>query len=139
LLEPNKQVTPLAKVEILSLLADHGELSQDALGIILNVEGKKIYFLGDTAFRADIFQDASRHGIDIAVPPINGKYGNLDSPQAAQAVKIINPKLAIPCHFWLFIQHNGDPGAFVAACEKECPNIPAHVMAVGEKMIFPKA
>jgi L-ascorbate 6-phosphate lactonase len=139
LLEPNNEVSPLPKIEILSLPADHGELSADALGIILSLEGKKIYFPGDTAFRADIFQDAARHGIDIAVPPINGKFGNLDSLQAAEAVKIIHPKLAIPCHFWLFIQHNGDPAGFVAACEKDCPNVPVHVMAVGEKMIFPKS
>jgi L-ascorbate 6-phosphate lactonase len=137
LLEPQKPVSPLPKVDLFPLPADHGDLSPDALGIILTAEGKKIYFPGDTAFRADIFKDAAKHQIDIAIPPINGKFGNLDSPQAAEAVKIIHPKLAIPCHFWLFIQHNGNPAEFLAACEKTCPAIPTHVMAVGEKITYP--
>jgi len=138
LLKPNLEFTPFPGVKVAGVPCDHGELAPNALGIILEIAGRRVYFLGDTCYREDIFQAAAARPVDVLIPPINGKFGNLDSTQAARCVSLIRPTLAIPCHFWMFIQHNGDPGAFVAACDELKVPSRVLVMAVGEKIIFPK-
>jgi len=137
LLKKNEPVQTPADVKIIPMPCDHGELAPEALGLILEIEGIRLYFAGDTAYREDIFRLAAQKNIDIMFPPINGKFGNLNSLEAAQAIQIVKPKLAIPCHFWLFIQHNGDPGSFVTACEQLKLESKVYVMAVGEQITYP--
>jgi len=140
LLEPHKPVTPLPgeKFTVIPVPADHGDLAPNALGLVLEIDGFRIYFPGDTAYREDLFRKAvGNKPLDILVPPINGKFGNLNAREAAQAVKFLNPKLAIPCHFWLFTQHNGDPGAFLDACKDLNVQSQTMVLAVGERICYP--
>ena len=99
-------------IKIKAVPCDHGELAPDAVGLWLEVCGKTIYYMGDTAYRKDIFENKDVHNASLLIAPINGMFGNLDSCEAAGAAEILQPGLTIPCHFWNFAEHGGNPNEF---------------------------
>ena len=113
---------------------DHGELAPDALGLVLEAEGKKIYVMGDTCFRADLLENDFIKNCDLLILPINGAFGNLNSEEAAKVVSILKPKLAVPCHYWNFAEHGGDPNAFATIMKEKYPEQKYFLMQMGEKM-----
>lgn len=69
--------------------------SNDWLGFIVEIGGKRIYHCGDT----DIIPEMKDLGpIDVALLTIGGTY-TMDPSEAAQAAGIIRPGLAIPMHW----------------------------------------
>jgi len=116
-----------------AVMADHGENTPDAIGFFLKIEDKVIYFMGDTCYRADLQQCVGgNEPIDALLVPINGKFGNPGSSEAAAYVRMFKPKIAIPCHFWLFSEHGGDPGGFLECCEQLETGTEIRVLAIGE-------
>ena len=115
---------------------DHGPDTPDAIGLLFEIAGKKIYMMGDTAYRPEWLTDELINGVDLLILPINGAFGNLDSEQAAKVAKALKPKLAIPCHFWNFAEHFGSPHEFMARMSDECPDIPFSLMRQGELLIL---
>jgi len=69
------------------------------------------------------------------LPCINGKFGNLDAPDAAHLTEIVSPKAAIPCHFWMFKEHNGDPESYIRACTEKCPQVAVRLLTPGEGLL----
>ena len=51
-------------------------------------------------------------------------------------IKALKPKLAVPCHYWNFAQHYGDPYAFITGMEANCPEIPYLLMRQGEMTVL---
>ena len=100
-------------IKIKGVPCDHGELAPEALGLLIEIEGKTIYYMGDTAFRKDYFEKPEVHNADLLIAPINGMFGNLDSKEAAIASKLLKAKMTIPCHFWNFAEHEGNPNTFL--------------------------
>ena len=115
---------------------DHGEGTPHAVGLLFEIEGKKIYMMGDTAYRPDWLDDEAIKGVDLLILPINGAFGNLDSVQAAKVVRALNPKMAVPCHYWNFAQHYGSPYEFMTEMENNCPDVPYTLMRQGEGMML---
>ena len=70
-------------VEVNAVYADHGDLAPDALGIVLNFGGIKVYHTGDTAYRPEEFHPAINMRPEILIPCINGRFGNMDAQEAA--------------------------------------------------------
>ncbi len=138
LLEEGKQ-TEVDGVRITGVYADHGTLAPDALGVILDFDGIRIYHTGDTAYRPERFECAAATRPDVLIPCINGRYGNMDSREAALLVRDINPRLAIASHFWMFVEHGGDPGAFLESCASVAPGVKAIVMKPGERCVIAKS
>ena len=64
--------------------------------------------------------------------PINGEYGNLNEVEGARAVGVVKPKLAIPCHYWNFAEHGGNPNTFAQQMKSNCPEIKYNLMRIGE-------
>jgi len=110
---------------------DHGALAPDAVGLLMTVSGKKVYLAGDTAFRPEYFQSEKLQGVDLAILPINGAFGNLNEEQAADAAKLLGCKTVVPCHFWCFAEHGGNPMLFVNAMKDKAPEIRCELMKVG--------
>jgi len=121
---------------IFGVPAFHGELAPDAVGVVLDFDGIKVYHAGDTAYYPERMQRAIKLKPDILIPPINGKFGNLNADEAARLAHDVGAKIVIPAHFWMFIEHNGDPGAFVEACGKFAPEVQPVVMSQGERYIY---
>ena len=78
------QSLTLGSVEISAVYADHGELAPDALGMVLNFGGIKVYHTGDTAYRPDEFAPAIKMRPDVLIPCINGAFGNMDAEEWAK-------------------------------------------------------
>jgi L-ascorbate 6-phosphate lactonase len=115
--------------------ADHGDLSPSALSLLLDFGKVRVLFTGDTSFRPDWIQPLIDLKPDVLLPCINGKFGNLNSLQAALLTAIAKPRLVIPCHFWMFMEHGGDPESFMQACKSECPAVRAQLLSPGEGLV----
>jgi len=128
----------LGGVEINAVYADHGELAPDALGIVLNFGGIKVYHTGDTAYRPEEFAPAIKMRPDVLIPCINGAFGNMDAEEAAQLTRLVNPQAVIPSHFWMFVEQNGHPAVFLNRCKELAPQTQAVLMKPGEELLFKK-
>jgi L-ascorbate 6-phosphate lactonase len=137
LLEAGKEIV-LEGISVKAVYADHGELAPDALGVILDFDGIKVYHTGDTAYRPEKFKPAVEARPDVLLPCINGRFGNLNAEEAALLARDTQPRVAIASHFWMFVEHNGDPGAFLEKCSQLAPGVQARVMKPGEKYLFRK-
>lgn len=96
-------------VEITVVPCDHGTQCVDPLGFLIQTGGVRIYFAGDTAYSPKLLQPAIEASPDVALLPINGMYGNLNAEQAVKLATKMSCKQLIPCHFWMFVEHGGDP------------------------------
>lgn len=121
---------------VTGVYADHGELAPDALGVVLQVGDIKVWQVGDSAYRPDQWQDVFGMGIDVLIPPINGAFGNLNGIEAAQLARDCGARVVIPCHFWMFVEHNGNPAQFLEAMKEHAPAADARLMAQGECYVY---
>jgi len=141
---PEKRFTILHKGETLHLgdfslrgvYADHGELAPDALGALFDFGGIRVWQVGDTAYRPDPWQDILQAGVDIILPPINGAFGNLNGVEAAKLAQAAHAKVVIPCHFWMFPLHYGNPNEFLEACKEVAPEVRPVLMTAGERFVY---
>ncbi len=115
---------------------DHGELAPDALGLLIEGEGKRIFLMGDTAYRPDLLDNPLLQSLDLLLLPINGAFGNLNEHEAAQVIQKLQPRLSVPCHYWNFAEHGGDPGRFQAAMAELCPDAEYCLMRQGEGIVI---
>lgn len=116
-----------------AVFCDHGSNTPDAIGLIITVDGKKIYFSGDTCLRLDKIPVIANYGfLDVMIAPINGAFGNMNESEMVQLCKELNPGLVIPCHYWNFAEHGGNPGLFMECMQNMCPSNRYRVMAMGE-------
>jgi L-ascorbate 6-phosphate lactonase len=136
LIELNRgQTMTFRGVDIEAVEADHGELSPDCIGVVLTMEGKRIYHASDTCPRFDVIdQVRAKAPVDVYFVPINGRYGNPDSLQAVAMTRQLAPKIAIPCHFWMFIEHGSEPWVYMAEAPKECAATQVQLLQVGEPL-----
>jgi L-ascorbate metabolism protein UlaG (beta-lactamase superfamily) len=85
--------------------------------LITTPQGEKLYFAGDTGLFAGMAL-IGEEGIDLAVLPIGDNF-TMGPDDALRAVKMIQPKVAIPAHYntWPLIEQ--DPAAWKKRVEKE--------------------
>jgi L-ascorbate 6-phosphate lactonase len=131
--------TKYRNISIKARFADHGESVPDAIGATMDINGTRIYYAGDTAYRPEKLNEIADFKPHIAILPINGAYGNLNSIEAASVAGTLGVKVAIPCHFWTFKEHcsqYGDPLSFYNELSTHVPECKAIFMAQGEKYIY---
>lgn len=119
-----------------TVFADHGDAATGAVGFIVESEGIKLYFTGDTSYQMDRMKHAAEQQIDILILPINGEYGNMNERDAALLAKQVKPQLTIPSHFWTFSRHRGNPYDFENEMKVTAPDCPYYVMAQGESIYY---
>ena len=110
---------------------------------------QSVYFAGDT----DVFEGMSElAGADAALIPVSGwgakvGPGHLDPSRAAEAVRLLRPRLAIPIHWgtyaplhWRLTRHqppHEDPAAaFAAAAAVAAPDVEVRILQPGEQTEF---
>jgi len=110
---------------------------------------RSVYFAGDT----DYFEAMSElAGADVALLPVSGwgakvGPGHLDPVRAADALRLLEPRLAIPIHWgtyapmhWRLSGHQPpleDPaGAFAAAAARVAPDVEVRILKPGERTDF---
>ncbi|MBQ4144019.1 MAG: metal-dependent hydrolase [Thermoguttaceae bacterium] len=90
----------------------------NSAGFLLTLkEGKTLYFACDTALFGDMTLLRKR-GIDFAMLPI-GDLFTMGPDDALEAVKLLKPRYAIPCHFSTWPPISQDPEAWKLRVESE--------------------
>ena len=72
-----------------------------AAGAVINLGGKTLYHLGDTALFSDLKLIAERTPVDVAFIPIGGHY-TMDRHDAVVAADFIGAETVIPIHYNTF-------------------------------------
>jgi len=123
-------------VKIDAVFCDHGSETPYAVGLVLTFGEKTVYIAGDTALHLDKVQDIAERDIDIMFAPINGAFGNLNEFEAITLCKVIKPKLMVPCHYWCFAEHGGNPYIYMKNMQKYIPQQKYKMMSIGEWMLY---
>jgi Predicted Zn-dependent hydrolases of the beta-lactamase fold len=105
-------------ISIRAVLADHGTMAPDAVGILLKMGGHRLYFTGDTAFHEELFREVALFHPQFAAISVNGKFGNMNATEGAEAALLTQCLWATPCHCWTFAEHGGNPGQFCETLKK---------------------
>lgn len=109
---------------------DHGKGAPDAVGVVVKVDGKTIYQVGDSCLRLDRVNEIPQP-LDILLSPINGMYGNMNSDDTAELASALRPALTIPYHYGMFASHGGDLKRFYDVMNER--NLPMLIMQLGEE------
>ena len=97
---------------------DHGTGAPKAVGVIVTVDGKTIYEVGDSCLRMDRVEGLKEYSsFDVVIGPINGAYGNMNETEFPQFGHALGG-LLIPCHYGMFPSHGGNPGLFYEEMKK---------------------
>ncbi|MFN3193682.1 MAG: metal-dependent hydrolase [Aureliella sp.] len=102
-------------------------------GFIVEAEGKRVYFAGDTALFSDMKLLASKP-IDVAVLPI-GDLFTMGPDDSIDATKLLSPKLVLPAHYntWPPIEQNAEQWASRVSAETDAE---PRVLKVTESLEF---
>ncbi|WAA11677.1 metal-dependent hydrolase [Fervidibacillus halotolerans] len=82
-----------------------------AAGVLLTIEGKRIYHAGDTALFSDM-ELIGKDPIDIAFLPIGDNF-TMGPEDAAYAAKLLKAKYVVPIHYNTFPVIEQDPNDFI--------------------------
>lgn len=92
--------------------AFHTSSIADPAGIVLEMDGKVIYHLGDTGLFGDMALFAQLWSFDLALVPIGDRF-TMGPRMAAKAVEFLRPKKVVPMHYDTFPVIRQDPKRFV--------------------------
>ncbi len=81
------------------------------VGFVVRMGGKVVYHSGDTGLFMDMKLIGELDKLDAAMLPIGGFF-TMDAKDAAKAVEILRPKVAIPMHYSTFDLIKADPEEF---------------------------
>lgn len=80
-------------------------------GAVIELGGKVVYHLGDTALFSDLTLPGKRTPIDLALVPIGGHY-TMDRHDAVEAARFVGAGRVVPIHFDTFPPIKTDAQAF---------------------------
>jgi L-ascorbate metabolism protein UlaG (beta-lactamase superfamily) len=80
-------------------------------GLVINLGGRTVYHLGDTALFSDLALPGRRDDIDVALMCIGGHY-TMDRHDGVVAAELVGAKQVIPCHYDTFPPIETDAQAF---------------------------
>ncbi len=117
--EPGKTINA-AGVQVLVTPACHpAPGAKDAVGYILKVEGKTVYFAGDTLLFQELV-DMLKDNIDLAILPI-GPYKlfsrkvGMDVSEALKLIEETKPRAVVPMHYNCLKGTEADPNLLLKA------------------------
>lgn len=100
-------------------------------GFLIAAEGKKVYLTGDTGL-FDSMRLYGEEGIDLLVLPIGDNF-TMGPDDALRAVKLVNPKFAVPTHYNTFPLIAQDAQAWAKRVEA-ATKTRVHVLQPGESL-----
>ena len=108
-------------------------------GLIIALRGgPTIYHTGDTDLFSDMARVSRFHKIDVMLVCI-GDHFTMGPTRAAEAVKLVKPRMVIPMHYATFPVLTGTPEAFGREMKKRKLRARLRVMKVGETMSLSKS
>jgi L-ascorbate metabolism protein UlaG (beta-lactamase superfamily) len=101
-------------------------------GLVISIRnGPTIYHTGDTGFFSDIARVSDYNTIDIMLVCI-GDHFTMGPVRAADAVKLVKPRIVIPMHFGTFPVLTGTPEEFDRELKKRAVKAKLRVLKIGE-------
>ncbi len=126
-------MTPACHSAALGLETGEIICAGNPVGFVIEGEGKRIYFAGDTGLSADLRLVVGEYfQPDIALLPISGGFV-LDPEQAAVATAWVQPKTVIPMHYAsLPMLPQVDPQDFARLVSAKAPGTKVVILKPGE-------
>jgi L-ascorbate metabolism protein UlaG (beta-lactamase superfamily) len=104
-------------------------------GVIVEAEGKGVYHAGDTGLFGDMKLIGQIYKPDLALLPIGGYY-TMGALEAAEAVRLLKPKVVIPMHYRTFPVLAQSADEFAKKVKKKAPKVKVVVLNPGESYQF---
>lgn len=98
---------------------------------VIRADGGTVYHAGDTALFGDMRLIGELYRPDAALLPIGGYY-TMGPREAAYALTLVRPRVAIPMHYATFPVLVQDPSAFVEEAKRLAPEVKVVVLRPGE-------
>lgn len=118
-------------IKVSMMQAIHTSGKGVAVGFIIKGEEKTIYHAGDTAVFGDMKLIGEIYHPDIAMLPIGGYY-TMGAEEAAEAVKLIQPKIVIPIHYGTFPVLASTAEEFIKNVKERAPKVKVIALNPGE-------
>ena len=99
------------EVKIHMVQALHSAEKGDPAGVVIEIDGKKIYHAGDTGLTYDMKLIGEFFKPDLSFIPIGDRY-TMGVPSAVRAVMFIQTRKVIPIHYNTFPIVSADPEEF---------------------------
>ena len=96
-------------------------------GTQVEKDSAAVFWLGQAGFLTE-----------AAILPINGAFGNLNGKEAAEYAGLLKCKICIPCHFWTFPLHHGDPQEIIEHMGESAPDCRLMLLCQGESFLLKK-
>jgi len=87
---------------------NEGSYVGEACGIVVGVDGKRLYFAGDTNAFGDMQLIARIYEPDLVILPIGDHY-TMGPREASVALELLGAKRCVPCHWGTFPLLTGTP------------------------------
>jgi len=103
------------------------------VGVVLEVDGLRLYHMGDTGYTSEFQAVKEAFSPDVVFVPIGGYY-TMGPREAALAIKVLRPKIAIPMHYATFPVLVETADGFVNAVKSLAPEVRVLVLKPGEEV-----
>tara|TARA_R110002124_G_scaffold195520_1_gene362572 strand:+ start:8227 stop:8937 length:711 start_codon:yes stop_codon:yes gene_type:complete len=111
-----------------------GEYAGDPAGLILSFEDDLcIYHMGDTNIFSDLVLYGQLYEPHIVLAPI-GDHFTMGPQEAAYAVEMVNPEIALPIHYGTWKPIDADPNEFKEVLE-EISTVEALIPKAGDEFL----
>jgi len=122
-------------------IAHHGSTGPDGeplgnpMGVVLTMDGRKVYHAGDTGLFLDMKLIAEMNGpLDVALLPIGDNF-TMGVRDAVKAAELLAARVAIPMHYDTFDVIAADPEAFARGVRESGGQ--AEIVEVGATFAVP--
>ncbi|WP_406669884.1 metal-dependent hydrolase [Methanolobus sp. ZRKC4] len=105
-----------------------------AAGFLIRAGNISIYHAGDTGIFRDMELIGDLYRPDVVILPIGGRY-TMNSRDAALAVEMIGPRIAIPMHYNTFDIISQDPNIFKNYVNR-LSDTDVEIMEIGSSIIL---
>jgi L-ascorbate metabolism protein UlaG (beta-lactamase superfamily) len=122
-------------VKLYMVQAFHTCLRGAPTGVIVEAEGKRVYHAGDTGLFGDMKLIGQIYKPDLALLPI-GRYYTMGALEAAEAVRLLKPKVVIPMHYRTFPVLAQSADEFAKKVKKKAPRVKVVILNPGESYQF---
>ena len=111
-----------------------GEYAGDPAGLVLSFEDDLcIYHMGDTNIFSDLVLYGELYEPHIVLAPIGDHY-TMGPQEAAYAVEMVNPDIAIPIHYGTWPPIDSDPNEFKEVLE-DISEVEVLIPGIGEEFL----
>lgn len=105
-------------------------------GFLISIKGGPvIYHTGDTDLFSDMALIKNFHPVDLMLVCIGDRF-TMGPARAAEAVRLVGPKMVVPMHYGTFPFLTGTPDEFAKDLEKTGAGAKMKQMAVGETLVW---